>query len=110
MAKFWELFKKFEESAPETEVQEAVRTTVPGLPTYARQVLDLAGLRLGMWVSTADGVGIVTGVNADCAEVMLVDDAGHNKKKQNYTLGSVQQAKLGQIPKSRRPETAHSGY
>ena len=110
MAKFWELFKKFEEAAPEEVRQEAVRDVVPGLTASARTSLSSGGLRLGMWVSTADGTGIVTGVNADCAEVMLVDDAGHNKKKQNYTLGSVQQAKLGQIPKSRRPETAHSGY
>jgi hypothetical protein len=109
VAKFWELFKKFEESAPE-EVKEEARVVGLGLTTVDRAKLGEAGLRLGMWVSTQEGIGIVTGIVANCATVMLVDDAGCNKRSQNFTLGSVQQAKLLQIPKARRPETAHSGY
>ena len=116
MAKFWELFKKFEE-APNAEVMEAVLKDVqeakvgtPGLTADARTSLSNWGLRLGMWVSTPEGIGIVTGVFADTVEVMLTDDAGFNKKKQNFIAGSVQQAKLGQIPKARRPAEAHSGY
>ena len=116
MAKFWELFKKFEE-APNVEVMEAVlkdvqevRLVSPGLTAEARQNLSNWGLRLGMWVNTVDGVGIVTGVYADTVEVTLTDDGGFNKKKQNYTAGSVAQAKFGQIPKARRPAQAHSGY
>ncbi len=109
MAKFWELFKKIEESAPE-DVREEARIVGLGLTAGEKTSLSEAGLRLGMWVTTPEGIGIVTGVVADCASVMLVDDAGHNKKAQNFTLGSVQQAKFLQIPKARRPETAHSGY
>lgn len=113
MAKFWELFKKFEE-APSPEVAEEaiqeLKVGTPGLTADARTSLANWGLRLGMWVSTSEGIGIVTGVYADTVEVMLTDDAGFNKKKQNFTAGAVQQAKLGQIPKARRPATAHSGY
>ena len=113
MAKFWELFKKFEEAASPEVAEEAiqeVRLVSPGLTADARQSLSNWGLRLGMWVNTVEGVGIVTGVYADTVEVMLTDDAGFNRQKRNFTAGSVAQAKLGQIPKARRPATAHSGY
>ena len=113
MAKFWELFKKFEEaSSPEVaeEAIQEVRLVGPGLTAEARQNLSNWGLRLGMWVNTVEGIGIVTGVYADTVEVMLTDDAGFNRQKRNFTAGSVAQAKLGQIPKARRPAQAHSGY
>ena len=113
MAKFWELFKKFEEAPSPEQAAEAVsefRQVRPGLDSSSRQDLQNWGLRLGMWVSTPEGVGIVTGTYQDTVEVMLTDDAGFNKKKQNFTAGAVQQAKWAQIPKARRPETAHSGY
>ena len=114
MAKFWELFKKFEEAPTpieaEAAVQELTLVSPPGLTSQARQDLANWGLRLGMWVNTIEGVGIVTGVYADTVEVMLTDDAGFNRQKRNFTAGSVAQAKLGQIPKARRPAQAHSGY
>ncbi len=114
MAKFWELFKRIEE-APE-ERQEEIQSFVAGEPALseqARAFLDAKGLRRAMWVMSPSGVGIVTGVYADTVEVMLVDDAGLNKRSECFDSGKLSQAKVGQIPKARRPDpqlAAKLGY
>ncbi len=107
MAKFWELFKKLEELP--AEKQEEVQAFVAGqtaLTEADKSFLNAKGLRRAMWVMTPSGVGIVTGVYADTIEVMLVDDAGLNKRTDNFETGKLSQAKVGQIPKLRRPDEA----
>ena len=76
------------------------------MPEEAQAFLASKGLRRGMWVITPEGVGILTGVYNGFVEVMLTDDAGCNKRTQNFESGKVAQAKQGQIPKPRRPEAA----
>ena len=109
MAKFWEFFKKIEDSVDESVKEQAVQEFVVGttaLPETAQALLAANKLRRAMWVMTPEGVGIVTGVYDKFIEVMLTDDSGQNKRTQAFEPGKLSQAKVGQIPAPRRPDAA----
>lgn len=95
-----------------------VHTVIVDRPT--KSILKGYKVRQGMWVTTPDGVGIVTGlVDVDSPEgkkilvkVMLVDAAGENKKENAFAPKGIKQASIREIPEARRPshDVSHLGY
>lgn len=61
-------------------------------------------MRLGSWMQTPDGVGVLTGLNLDKGlfEIDLVDDDGLTTTSQTYAIGTIGQASNDAIPASRR--------
>lgn len=97
-------FGKKKEAA---EVQEVVIE-----PAVVDKVaLRERGIRRGQWVMTADGVGVVTGIEVDGIIVGLVKEDGNNKMKLDENDKAVADviktfdlspATEDQIPQSRR--------
>jgi hypothetical protein len=87
---------------PVVEVVEAVSPQM-----FKVEVVD--GPRLGMWVITDKGVGILSANN----EVVLVKEDGTNKLvvegdkavPEKITVDTITQANIEDIPVSRRPNT-----
>lgn len=92
-------------------VQE--RTVEVDLTPVDADALEGAGLRLGMWVMTSEGVGIITGAAARMFEVTMVKSDGSNLmvldsqdrsvvQKLFLMAEGVRQATQTEIPISRR--------
>ena len=61
-------------------------------------------LRKGMWVIHADGIAIVSALTPVAAEIHFVDAAGITVETAVVPLSELSQAKLSNIPASRRPD------
>ncbi len=98
------------ESAPQDHVVELVR------PFVDRASLDSAGLRMGMWAMTDEGVGVITGCLAGgIGEVTLAKADGSTKMTLSADdkavphivrgdVTTLKRARIDEIPEARRPD------
>jgi hypothetical protein len=92
---FWNKTKPVEQA-----VQSLVHT--PQIPTeFVKQYLRARGLKVGSWVKTQSGVGIVTGLDGLAVAVDLTDEGGFTKSKTVCDAATVRKAKLSELPKAR---------
>jgi hypothetical protein len=110
------LEKLLRRDAPAGEVAPAQSVTATlNRPFVNQPAMGAAGLRIGMWVKTRDGVGILTGARIDgLMEVTLAKADGSTKMALSLddkaiphvlTLDpyAIAQAAVSDIPESRRP-------
>ncbi len=106
-----------EASGYDAPSQEARTHVIPIERPFVNQyALDKAGLRIGVWVMTADGVGIVTGSRIDgIAEVTLAKPDGSTKMILDESDKAVPMVVLADPMNLRRayieeiPEKRHNG-
>ena len=112
-----------ESGGDKVKQQEAAKTLVVHtniLDRPSKTILKGFNLRQGMWVVTAQGTGIVTGLvevqspsgTETHVKVALVDSVGENRSEASFLPSDVRQARLIEIPTARRPAhaVAHLGY
>lgn len=100
-------FQKLMGIAPAIQppVAQAIVHEVPAALAMPR----LGIIRIGMWVMTPEGMGIVAGfASALEAEVHLTDSNGLTVESKTFYAQQLSQAKLSDIPAWRQPDAARA--
>lgn len=76
------------------------------MPRLTREMRKAGLLESGMWVMHAQGIGIIFAMNGAACKVHLVAEDGTTKEEVLADVDQLRQARLHEIPKSRKPAPA----